>query len=155
MSDIQAVSASQSQTPSSTNGDQLTGENIVYFDGACPLCSAEIGHYQSCDGADGLRFVDVSREEVNLGEDLHAEAARKRFHLRRADGSLVSGARAFVTIWETLPGWRWAARIANLPGVIPVLEVGYRLFLPVRPALSAIARLFGAKALNTDQHAQN
>jgi hypothetical protein len=38
-----------------------------------------------------------------------------------------------------LPGWRWAARVAALPGVLPTLELGYRLFLPIRPYISRLA----------------
>jgi predicted DCC family thiol-disulfide oxidoreductase YuxK len=124
----------------------------VYFDGSCPLCSAEIGVYTRQRGADTVCFVDASSPGVEIGSDLPREAALKRFHVRLADGRLVSGARAFVTIWETLPDWRPLARVARLPGVISVLEVGYRLFLPVRPLLSRIAAALGARARrdNTD-----
>jgi hypothetical protein len=56
----------------------------------------------------------------------------------------VSGAAAFVSIWRLLPRWRWAARIAAQPGAMAVLEGGYRLFLPVRPALSSAFRKLSA-----------
>ena len=116
---------------------------VVYYDGACPLCSAEIRHYASRPGGERISFVDVSAEDPAVGADLDRAAALRRFHVRRADGTLVSGARAFVTLWEALPGWRWPARLARLPGVMPLLELGYRAFLPLRPALSRLAERSG------------
>jgi predicted DCC family thiol-disulfide oxidoreductase YuxK len=120
----------------------------VYYDGSCPLCTAEIKHYRSLEGSGALRFVDVSRDGAELGPGLPAKAAMGRFHVRRRDGALLSGARAFVEIWRALPGWRWAARIADLPGVTRLLEIGYRLFLPIRPWLSRAATRLGATPAN-------
>jgi predicted DCC family thiol-disulfide oxidoreductase YuxK len=123
----------------------MTGETpplTVYFDGSCPLCRAEIRHYRAEAGAESLDFVDVSRPEVVVPGDLTRQRAMARFHVRTGDGSLVSGAAAFVTVWRRLPRWRWAAWLADLPGMMAVLETGYRVFLPARPAL---ARLLGAR----------
>ena len=117
----------------------------VYFDGSCALCSAEIEYYASRNGGDTLCFVDASRGDAELGAGLDHQTAMRRFHVRLPDGSLASGARGFIAVWENLTGWRWAARIARLPGIIHVLEIGYRLFLPIRPALSRIAARLGAK----------
>ena len=119
----------------------------VYFDGACPLCSAEIAHYARQRGAQGLTFVDAGDPENPLGCDLPREAALRRFHVRLPDGRLLSGAAAFVEIWRTLPGWRWAARLAQIPGVMAALEGAYRMFLPLRPRLSALAARLGARPL--------
>jgi predicted DCC family thiol-disulfide oxidoreductase YuxK len=111
----------------------------VYFDGSCPLCQAEIGHYRRADRDGAICFVDVSQADADTPEGVTRQGAMKRFHVRSADGRVLSGAAAFVEVWTRLPNWRWAARVAALPGVLPVLELVYRGFLPVRPYLSRLA----------------
>jgi predicted DCC family thiol-disulfide oxidoreductase YuxK len=117
---------------------------IVYFDGSCPLCRAEIAYYRRQEGASGLCFRDVSQAEGSVEPDLSKEAAMARFHVRRRDGQLVSGAAAFASLWRLLPRWRWASRVAAFPGMLLLLEVGYRLFLPARPALASVFGTFQA-----------
>jgi predicted DCC family thiol-disulfide oxidoreductase YuxK len=139
-----------SSTPTDARGDTLT----VLYDGACPLCRREIAHYQSlaralADAADGdpaapaVHFADVSDPAVALPPQRTRAQLLRRFHVRRADGTLVDGAAAFVVLWARLPGWRWLARLARVPGVTPLLELSYRAFLPLRPALQRWARRHG------------
>ncbi len=130
-----------------SKGQEAEGPT-VYFDGSCPLCSAEINHYASRDGSDQLTFVDVSAKDADLGSGLECGDAMRRFHVRLPDGTLLSGAHAFVAVWASLPGWTRAARLAKTPGAMSVLEVAYRAFLPVRPVLSKLAAYLGARAIN-------
>jgi predicted DCC family thiol-disulfide oxidoreductase YuxK len=120
-----------------TSGARTT----VLYDGSCPLCTAEIGLYRDRDGEGRLHLVDVSAPGAALPQGLDREAAMARFHVIAPDGQVLSGAAAFIEVWRGLPGWRWLARPADLPGVEPVLEVTYRAFLKVRPAM---VRLFVA-----------
>ena len=113
-------------------------QSTVYFDGACPLCRAEISHYQGVDRTATLCFVDVAASDAPLPAGLTQLEAMRRFHVRAANGELLSGAAAFVEIWSRLPGWRWAARAAAAPGAMSMLEAGYRLSLRVRPFLSRL-----------------
>jgi predicted DCC family thiol-disulfide oxidoreductase YuxK len=115
-------------------------KSTLYFDGSCPLCQAEIGYYRRTDEAGALCFIDVSKAGAVTPEGISRQRTMERFHVRASDGRVLSGAAAFVEVWKCLPRWRWAARAASLPGALVVLEVGYRMFLPVRPFLS---RLFG------------
>ena len=103
------------------------------------MCSAEIGVYRRQDTQGSLTLVDVSQPSA-LPEGLTQAAALARFHVITADGQLLSGAAAFVAVWRGLAGWRWLARLSDLPGMLWLFEQGYRGFLPIRPAL---AHVFG------------
>ena len=106
----------------------------VYYDGGCPLCRAEIATYQQAKGGDSLCWVDATVCGVTeLGSDLDRSNALAKLHVRRADGTLLKGAAAFAEIWSVLPRWRWLARLARLPIVLPLLDLAYIVFLRVRP----------------------
>lgn len=110
----------------------------IYFDGGCPLCRAEIGHYRRRDQDRELRFVDVSECGARPPDGVSRQGALERFHVRARDGRVLSGAAAFVEVWTHVPGWRWAARVATLPGASAGLEFGYRMLLPLRPRISRL-----------------
>ncbi len=136
----------------------LTGPNLhesqttVYYDGACPLCRTEIAYYSNRDAAGRLSLVDVSQSGADLPAQLDAGHAKARFHVMSPEGDLLSGAAAFAKVWEQVPGWGLAAKLAHLPGVMPLLELGYRGFLRLRPTivrlLVASRRLRGQSAGN-------
>jgi len=106
----------------------------IYYDGGCPVCTREIGFYQRRRGAKRIRWVNLAQcENSELGADLSRDVAYARLYARRSDGELISGARAFAALWQALPALSLAGRIAALPGIVHVLEWGYRGFLKVRP----------------------
>ena len=117
----------------------------VLYDGACPLCRREIGVYQGLqpvNAAQTLKFSDISRADSALPPGGVRSDYLARFHVQRADGQVLSGAAAFVALWATLPGWRYLAMLARLPGATPVLELVYRAFLRIRPQMQGIAKAF-------------
>lgn len=128
----------------------------VLFDGACPLCRREVGVYRSLtpiDQGPPLKWLDVSQPQpllplLPLGATQSTYLAR--FHVQRSDGQMLSGAAAFVALWSVLPGWRWLARLANLPGATPLLELLYRGFLKVRPLMQRVARAFDAPKISKE-----
>ncbi len=104
----------------------------VYFDGGCPLCRREIAHYRGRHGAESIAWVDAAAcAPEALGADLSRSAALARLHVRRPDGSLVTGAAAFATIWRQLPGYRWLGFAVRGPG-LRLLDLAYGGFLRLR-----------------------
>jgi predicted DCC family thiol-disulfide oxidoreductase YuxK len=105
----------------------------VFFDGDCPVCSREIAMYRRQPGAEGLRWVDAAAcDPAAFGTGLSRDAALARLHVRRADGSLVGGAAAFVAMWAALPRTASLARWLNHRPVLALLDVAYSGFLVVR-----------------------
>jgi predicted DCC family thiol-disulfide oxidoreductase YuxK len=107
----------------------------VLYDGACPLCRREIGIYRGLQTDTPVCFADVSDPASPLPKGTTREQLLARFHVRASDGRLLSGAQAFLALWEALPGWRWLARVGRVPGAAWAMEIVYRLFLRTRPML--------------------
>lgn len=116
----------------------------VMFDGACPLCRREVGLYQSLTPLETVVWLDVSQASARVPPKDRARYMA-RFHVRQKDGQLLSGAAAFVALWRVMPGWRWLGKVGSLPGVTPVLELLYRIFLHLRPYLQRLVRAAEAK----------
>lgn len=116
----------------------------VLYDGSCPLCQREIAHVKGLAqrrSDSSLCFIDIS-SNADSDNNFAADRAKllARFHVQCADGSRLDGAQAFVAMWSRLPGWRYLALLARLPGVLVMMELAYRVFLKLRPALQAIVR---------------
>ena len=117
-------------TDASHNADPARAAE-VFFDGACPLCRAEIGAYRGMPGGDTIAWRDAAGGEAP--PEIGVDAALARFHARRADGQLVSGFRAFLAVWRTNPRLAPVARVLDRPPFTWAGEGAYRLFLLVRP----------------------
>jgi 3-demethoxyubiquinol 3-hydroxylase len=125
----------------------------VMFDGACPLCRREVGVYRGLtpiNEGSPLQWLDVSLPQTALPAGGAQSTYLARFHVQRGDGQMLSGAAAFVALWAVLPGWRWLARVAALPGATPMLELAYRGFLHVRPLMQKAARAFEAPKVSRE-----
>ena len=135
-------------SPAAPCASESTGILTVLYDGSCPLCRREVGLYQGLKAAQPLAFMDVSNPAAALPPGTDRRRLMARFHVMRADGSMADGAMGFVALWAALPGWRWLARLAAVPGCTPLLEGAYRSFLVLRPAMQRLARAFEPATLH-------
>jgi len=113
----------------------------VLFDGSCPLCRREIALYKDLKADGEMQWVDISACTYAAPSGLSKETLMRRFHVVTPEGILLSGAAAFVFVWKQLPGWRWLARLASLPGMLTIMEWSYRGFLIIRPSVQKLVRL--------------
>ena len=109
----------------------------VWFDGGCPLCRREIALMRRLDRVKRIAFVDVS---TGAPSDCPAsrDALLNRFHAREGD-RMLSGAAAFAAMWRAIPLLRPLGEAARFPPLLALLELAYRGFLRIRPALQRLA----------------
>ncbi len=114
------------------------GKVVMYYDGACPICSREVAFYQCLD-RDGRvawrNLHDAGAELSALG--VSHDAAMGSLHVRDASGRLHRGVRSFPVIWRELPWFRYLAPLFRLPGVTPVAERVYRYWASRRTSRPA------------------
>jgi predicted DCC family thiol-disulfide oxidoreductase YuxK len=73
-------------------------KDTLYYDGACPLCSAEIDKLAKLSD-NGLRLKDI--HQLNDGEEnLDKALLLSRLHLRTADGEWITGLSANIRAWQ-------------------------------------------------------
>lgn len=104
----------------------------VLYNGSCPVCSAEIGHYARYAKAAGLpiRFDDLN-SDARSRWGLDSDTAARRLYVLH-DGKLTSGIPAFLVLWAQMPRYRWLGRIVGLPVIRHVASVIYdRVLAPL------------------------
>ncbi len=116
----------------------------LYYDGACPLCQAEI-LFLSGRNHDGLLdFIDINSERYDpILIGVSCEQALAAMYAQYADGELIHGAKVFPEAYRraNLPFLAW---LFSRPYLEPILNLAYRFFAKFRHQISW---LFGPSAL--------
>ena len=108
----------------------------VYYDGLCKVCSFEIEHYKKQQGAGTINFVDITRPNFNAAiEGLDPFLVHKYLHAKKPNGEIVSGVETFRLIWKQLPKYNWAYNLSENIIVSAGLNLGYQVFVNIRPYL--------------------
>ena len=110
----------------------------VLYDGSCPLCALEINQYRKIIPDSPIHWVDVSSPEFTAPLGQTKASLMQRFHVVQPNGELISGAAAFVSVWEKLPKFRYLAALSKLPGMLGEMDCGYVNFLKIRPRVQAL-----------------
>ncbi|MDJ0684008.1 MAG: DUF393 domain-containing protein [Alphaproteobacteria bacterium] len=116
----------------------------TFYNGACPICGAEINHYKRISDGQGARlgWRDISADRAALAaRGVTGDAILKRLHVLDAEGRLLVGVDAFIALWSAMPRYRWLGRLAALPGIKQIAGLIYDGILA--PALFAWNRRKG------------
>lgn len=109
----------------------------IFYDGACPLCMAEILLLQDHNQKKLLRFIDIS--STNYAPECHGltcEKAMAEIHGRLDDGELFTGIDVFAEAYARA-GFKRLAWIYSRRWLRPVLHFSYQLFAKYRHPISA------------------
>lgn len=116
----------------------------LFYDGACPLCQAEILFLSRRNQAGLLDFVDVHSERFNSGQiGISCDQALAAMYGQYAGGALIQGVAVFPEAYRraNLPFLAW---VFSRPALQPILKIAYQFFAKNRHAIS---KLFGPMAL--------
>lgn len=107
--------------------DSIPG--VVYFDGACPVCSKEIN---ALKGSCALSFVDI--HELESCDEKEKETLLRDLHVKTSDGSWLSGVDANIYMWKKAQesghksAWLFSflSTTLSLPVVYQIAKLVYR-----------------------------
>ncbi len=113
-----------------------SSELVLYFDGRCPLCVAEIRRLGARDARHRLAFVDIAKpgfDPAPLGVDL--PALNRELHARLPDGRMLTGIDSILAAYTLLGRDRivWLLRVPAMRAVFAPL---YRRLARNRHAVS-------------------
>ncbi len=106
----------------------LVTNPTAYLNETCPLCTAELRHYQKLAFENNVKF-----QIRNIGSRAYDMAAyglteaelKRRLYVALDDGTVRSGVDAFMAIWRSLPCYRVLTRLIALPGVYHLADLVY------------------------------
>ncbi len=101
-------------------------KDTLYYDGACPLCSAEIGKLERLSKG-RIELVDIHALEPGACE-IDRDQLLSRLHLKTADGRWIIGLSANVRAWRHTP-LRHLWRMLEWPLIRPFSHRAYEFWL--------------------------
>jgi len=110
----------------------------LFYDGACPLCQAEILFLSRRNQAGLLDFVDIHSKRFDSDKiGISCDQAMAAMYGQYASGLLIQGVSVFPEAYRRadLPFLAW---IFSRKSLQPILQIGYRFFAKNRHAISGV-----------------
>ena len=119
----------------------------IFYDGLCPLCSAEINQLRAYDINNQLAFEDIHAADFGKRyPDIDQVRANRVLHGQVADGDLIYGLDVTCMAWKTVGKHRWLS-VLRWPGIRWFADLVYLFFARHR---NLIAGFFGGNGTNLE-----
>ena len=126
-------------------------QTLVFYDGACPLCSAEMNILRRWDHAERLSLIDIAAPDYEERAWPVARADMNALlHVRLPDGRWQTGMAATRHVYRAL-GRGWMLAFTGWPLLSRVFDHAYAWFARHRMPISArIGKYLGAPRCTRD-----
>ena len=85
----------------------------------------EINHYIR-KNTKNIKWIDISNnKEAEIELDKSARQLLRRLHVMH-NSEVYEGAKAFIILWDRLPGYRWLSKLASL-SCISAFYIAYEI----------------------------
>lgn len=105
---------------------------ILYHDGHCPFCQAEVRWLEKHPRGDRIQLIDI--QKTPTPEGVSFETLMGKLHVRDADQRWYLGMDASRALYAVL-GYRKLVWISCLPVIRLIMDIGYRVFARYRVRL--------------------
>lgn len=119
----------------------------IFYDGFCPLCSAEINQLKAFDSANQLCFEDIHAPDfVQRYPYIDQIEANRILHGQLSNGEMIYGLDVTCLAWKSVGKHRWLA-VLRWPVIRWFADRLYLFFARYRNTISSLmARLFTEKS---------
>lgn len=112
-------------------------QTFVFYDGACPLCGAEVEMLRHWDRSRRLQLIDIAAADFDANAWPVSRAAMDTaLHARLPDGSWLTGMAATRHIYRSI-GKGWMVAFTGWPLLSNLFDHAYAWFARHRMPISA------------------
>tara|TARA_B100000900_G_scaffold145956_1_gene123677 strand:+ start:542 stop:889 length:348 start_codon:yes stop_codon:yes gene_type:complete len=98
----------------------------VYFNNSCKICKAEIDLYKK-EGIEDIDWIDITNNQIAEKEtSKNTKELLRRLHIKK-DEKVISGAEAFLVLWQKIPRYKFLYIILKLPLIFNLFSFVYEI----------------------------
>jgi len=98
----------------------------VFYNHSCSICKTEINHYKKIT-KDEFDFIDITNNhDATISTNLDKASLLRRMHVIE-NGTLYSGAKAFLIVWSKIPRYKILSKALGLPIIFFIFYLAYEL----------------------------